>query len=322
MKAKNCLIFGGTGQIGTNLIRKLAKKNYKVTVVTRNLHKKGSFIKTQANAGYIDIVELNPFNKELITPLFKKADLCINLVGILFEKGINNFNNIHVNFPSLLATLCKENSLEQFLHISAMGLDDAKDSKYAISKLLGEKKVKEIFPNTTILKPSVVYSVDDNFTTTFMTLISRLPFFPLYYDGNTKFMPIHCSDLTDVILKVINDGMKQKIIECGGPQVLTLKEMIKTLMYLINKNRLLLPTPLFTAKMMAKVMEVFPNPLITTDQLRLLKYDNIYSKKFDTDKTINVPSKKIFVEEVEKYCFMWKDGGQFSTKKYTNDLNS
>ena len=196
-------------------------------------------IKTQANAGYIDIVELNPFNKELITPLFKKADLCINLVGILFEKGINNFNNIHVHFPSLLATLCKENSLEQFLHISAMGLDDAKDSKYAISKLLGEKKVKEIFPNTTILKPSVVYSVDDNFTTTFMTLLSRLPFFPLYYDGNTKFMPIHCSDLTDVILKVINDGMKQKIIECGGPQVLTLKEIIKSLIKLgIPRGRL------------------------------------------------------------------------------------
>ena len=79
---------------------------------------------------------------------------------------------------------------------------------------------------------------------------------------------------------------------------------------------------MFAAKIMAKVMEVLPNPLITTDQLRLLKYDNIYSKKFDTDKTINVPSKKIFVEEVEKYCFMWKDGGQFSTKKYTNDLNS
>ena len=84
MKAKNCLIFGGTGQIGSNLLRKLAKNNFKVTVVTRNLHQKGNFIKTQANAGYIEIIETNPFDENSIRPLFNKADICINLVGILF----------------------------------------------------------------------------------------------------------------------------------------------------------------------------------------------------------------------------------------------
>ena len=95
MKEKNCLIFGGTGQIGRNLIRKLAKNNYKVTVITRNAHTKGNFIKTQANAGYIDIVEANPFDENEIRPYFEKADICINLIGILFEKGkINSFNNV------------------------------------------------------------------------------------------------------------------------------------------------------------------------------------------------------------------------------------
>ena len=96
MKAKNCLIFGGTGQIGRNLIRKLATNNYKVTVITRNIHTKGNFIKTQANAGYIDLVEANPFNENEIKPFFKKNDICINLIGILFEKGKRNtFTNIH-----------------------------------------------------------------------------------------------------------------------------------------------------------------------------------------------------------------------------------
>ena len=146
MKAKNCLIFGGTGQIGTNLIRKLAKNNYKVTVVTRNLHQKGTFIKTQANAGYIEIIEKNLFDKETIDPLFKKADICINLVGILYEKGKNSFNNIHINLPKLLATLCKENNLEQFIHLSSLGLEDIKDSKYALSKIEGELSVKKLFP--------------------------------------------------------------------------------------------------------------------------------------------------------------------------------
>ena len=96
MKAKNCLIFGGSGQIGRNLIRKLTKNNYRVTVVTRNIHQKGYLIKTQANAGYIDIVEANIFDESKLSKLFEKTDICINLVGILFEKKLlNTFKNIH-----------------------------------------------------------------------------------------------------------------------------------------------------------------------------------------------------------------------------------
>ena len=109
MKAKNCLIFGGSGQIGRHLIRKLTKNNYKVTVVTRNVHQKGYLIKTQANAGFIDIEEANIFDEKKIRKLFEKADICVNLVGILFEKKKGNtFQNIHTIFPSILSKLCKE----------------------------------------------------------------------------------------------------------------------------------------------------------------------------------------------------------------------
>ena len=117
MKDKNCLIFGGSGQIGRNLIRKLAKNNYKLTVVTRNLHQKGYIIKTQANAGYINIVESNIFDESKIRKLFENIEICINLTGILYEKkGGNTFNNIHNIFPTLLAKLCKEYNLKQFVH--------------------------------------------------------------------------------------------------------------------------------------------------------------------------------------------------------------
>ena len=204
MKAKNCLIFGGTGQIGRNLIRKLAKNNYKVTVITRNLHTKGNFIKTQANAGFIEIVEANPFDENEIKPFFEKNDICINLVGILFEKGKrNSFNNIHSNFPLMLARLAHQNKIKQLIHVSALGIEKAPDSLYAISKLNGEKNVLKCFNKALILRPSIVYSVDDNFSTTFMKLLNRLPIFPLYYEGNTKFTPIHCSDLTDIMLNII-----------------------------------------------------------------------------------------------------------------------
>jgi uncharacterized protein YbjT (DUF2867 family) len=319
MKAKNCLIFGGSGQIGRHLIRKLTKNNYKVTVVTRNIHQKGYVIKTQANAGYIDIVECNIFDEAKIRKLFSQTDICINLVGILYESGKGNtFKNIHSIFPSILSKLCKEYKVQQFVHLSALGIDKAIDSMYAKSKLEGEVNIKKFFPTATILRPSVVYSVDDNFTTSFMTLLSRLPFFPLYYNGKTKFAPIHCSDLTDIIYYTISKNIYSKIIECLGPEVISLKEILKRLLKLISKNRLLIPLPFFVALMSAKLFQLFPKPLLTVDQLTLLRYDNISSGKYQTNFNIGVPSSRIFDQEVEKYSYMWREGGQFSTKKYNN----
>ena len=314
MKGKNCLIFGGSGQIGRHLIRKLTKNDYKVIVVTRNIHQKGHIIKTQGNAGYIDIVEANIFQEDKIKGLFEKADVCINLIGILYEKKGSSFKNIHTLFPSLLAKLCKQNNLKHFIHLSALGVSEAIESKYAKSKLNGEKEILKNFPLSTILRPSVVYSVDDNFTTSFMTLLNRLPVFPLYYNGQTKFMPIHSSDLVDIIYNIISQNIYSKIIECVGNETLSLKEIIEKLLNLIDKRRILLPVPLFFGKLSAKFFQLFPKPLLTEDQLKLLKYDNVISGKYKTNSDIGFPAKCLFEKEVEKYCYMWRQGGQFSKK--------
>ena len=318
MKPKNCLIFGGSGQIGRHLIRKLTKNNIRVTVVTRNIHQKSYIIKTQGNAGFIDIVEANIYDEKKIRNLFSKSDICINLIGILFEeKKGNTFYNIHTLFPSLLSKLAKEYKLKNFIHLSALGINDAIDSKYAKSKLEGEKNIINNFPLSTILRPSIVYSVDDNFTTNFMTLLNRLPVFPLYYSGKTKFTPIHCSDLTDVIYEVIIKNVNSKIIECVGPEVINFREIIERLLVLINKRRLLIPLPLPLATMTAKIFQLLPNPILTEDQLKLLKYDNVLSGRYKSNSDIGVPSIKYFNEEVKKYAYMWKEGGQFSTEKYS-----
>ena len=323
MKAKNCLIFGGSGQIGRNLIRKLTKNNIRVIVVTRNIHQKSYIIKTQANVGFIEIVEAQIFDESKIRELFKKSDICVNLVGILFEKKRgNSFKNVHAVFPSLLAKLSKEYNLKHFIHLSALGINEAKDSAYANSKVEGENNILKNFPLATILRPSIVYSVDDAFTTNFMTLLSRLPIFPLYYGGKTKFSPIHCSDLTDTIYHVISNNVYSKIIECVGPEVLTFKEIIMKLLNLINKKRILLPMPLPIAEVSARIFEIMPKPLLTRDQLKLLKYDNIASGKYKTNTEIGLPSIRYFDDEVKKYCYMWKEGGQFSTDKYNSTRNS
>jgi len=322
MKPKNCLIFGGSGQIGRYLIRKLTKNNIRVTVVTRNIHQKSYIIKTQGNAGYIDIVEANIYDEKKIRNLFSKSDICINLIGILFEKKRGNtFYNIHTLFPSLLSKLAKEYKLKNFIHLSALGINEAIDSKYAKSKLEGEKNILHNFPISTILRPSVVYSVDDNFTTNFMTLLNRLPVFPLYYSGKTKFTPIHCSDLTDIIYEMITKNINSKIIECVGPEVISFREVIERLLTLINKKKLLLPMPLQLGILTAKIFQLLPNPILTEDQLRLLKYDNVLSGKYKSNSDIGVPSKKYFNEEVKKYAYMWREGGQFSTEKYSTKEN-
>ena len=316
MKPKNCLIFGGSGQIGRHLIRKLTKNNIKVTVVTRNIHQKSYIIKTQGNAGFIDIVEANIYDEKKIRDLFSKADHCINLIGILFEKKKGNtFYNIHTLFPSLLAKLCKEFKLKSFIHLSALGINEATDSNYAKSKLEGERNVLDNFPIATILRPSVVYSVDDNFTTNFMTLLNRLPIFPLYYSGKTKFTPIHCSDLSDVIYHIISNDINSKIIECVGPEIITFKSIIEKLLVLIDKKRILFPMPLFLASITAKIFQLMPNPLLTEDQLRLLKYDNILSTKYKSNFDIGIPSKRFFDIELKKYCYMWREGGPFSRER-------
>ena len=317
MKPKNILIFGCSGQIGRSIVRKLTKDNYTVTAVTRNIHQNGIILKTLGNAGFINIVEANIFDEKKIRDLFKKADICINLIGILFEqKKGNTFKNIHTVFPSILAKLCKEYNLKHFIHLSALGINNANDSDYAKSKLDGENEIFKNFPLATILRPSIVYSVEDNFSTSFMTLLSRLPVFPLYYDGKTRFAPIACSDLTDTIHHVISKNIYSKIIECVGPEIITFKEILQRLLNLINKKRILLPFPLPLAEFSARFFELMPKPLLTRDQLRLLAHSNIATGKYKTNSDIGIPSKRYFNDEVKKYCYMWKEGGQFSTEKY------
>ena len=142
---------------------------------------------------------------------------------------------------------------------------------------------------------------------------------PLYYEGKTKFAPIHCSDLTDTINYVISKNIYSKIIECVGPEIISFKELLQKLLNLINKKRILIPLPLLLAQFSARFFEILPNPLLTRDQLRLLKYDNISSGKYKTNSEIGIPSVKFFDQEVKKYCYMWREGGQFSTENYISE---
>ena len=315
MKQKEILLFGATGQIGRNLIRKLSKNNYKITAVTRNIHRGGYILKTQANPGYLELVELNNFHYEKIESLMKNCTVCINLVGILYEKKKNQFKTVHTDFPNLLSKIANKLKIDKFIHLSALGIEQAKDSKYAVSKLEGEKKIKKNFENSIILKPSIVYSVDDNFTTNFMTLLSRLPIMPLYYKGQTKFNPIHVSDLVDIIIEIIESKYNKLTLECIGPEQFTFKEIILNLLDSIGKKRLLIPLPNQIAAFSAKLLQLFPKPLLTEDQFKLLKYNNVVSGIYKSNFDLGFKTNKLFKDEINKYSYNWKIGGQFANNK-------
>ncbi len=315
MITKKVLIFGASGQIGRYCIRRLVRNNYKVIAATRNTHKKGYILKTQAPIGYLDIEQTSIFDEERINQLLSNADVCVNLVGILHEKGKNNtFDKIHTEFPDRISKICKEKNVD-LIHVSALALDKAKNSKYAQSKINGEIKIRENFNRATIIKPSIIFSVDDKLSTRFMSLLSLLPIFPLYYNGKTKFSPIHASDVAELIFHIISKEIVSKDIEAIGPEILTFKEIIQVLSKSIKKKRLLIPIPLFLAKISAMFFQLFSNPLLTLDQLRLLKYDSIQSENGITNFDIGCPSKLYFEDSVLKYSFNYTEGGQFSIKK-------
>ena len=315
MKQKEILLFGATGQIGRNLIRKLSKNNYKITAVTRNIHRAGYIIKTQANPGYLELVELKNFNLNKIEQLFEDCDICINLVGILYENKNQDFKTIHTDLPDMLSRIANKFKINKFIHLSALGIDEAIDSKYANSKLEGEKRIIKNFNNHIIIRPSIVYSVDDNFTTNFMTLLNRLPVMPLYYQGKTKFSPIHVSDLTDIIFNIIERGYSNLILECVGPEILSFKEILESLLGAIDKKRLLIPLPYQIAAISAKILQLLPKPLLTEDQLKLLKYDNIKSENYKTNFDLKLDANRKFKFEINKYSYNWRSGGQFANKE-------
>ena len=145
-----------------------------------------------------------------------------------------------------------------------------------------------------------------------MSLLNILPFFPIFY--NTKFSPINCSNFSDIILEVINKNICQETIECVGPQVLTFREIIEILLKLINKKRFIVSMPFLLSKIMINFFELMPNPIMTLDQLKLLKYDNILSGQYKSNKDFGIISNLEFENEVKKYSYMWSDGGEFSRK--------
>ena len=304
-------ILGGGGFIGRYLVRNLTKKNFRCIIPTRNPFTKG-YLKTQAPAGAIEIINFNKNNFDEIKNAINNSDVVINLCGILYESRKQKFTTIHVDLPETISNLCTQAKVKKFIHVSAIGASKDSKSKYQQSKFLGEEKALNNFKNTSIIRPSVVCGSEDNFTNLFAKL-SLSPIIPVV-NINYKFQPIFVNDVARAILKAIetknNEG---QIYEVGGEKTISFGDMVKLILKIIGKKRLVVEMPMTLAKIQSSLLGLLPiPPILTRDQCLILsEKDNVVSGDHLTIKDLNINPADV-EKEMEKWLWRYRSGGEFT----------
>jgi len=302
-------IFGGGGFIGKHLMRQLTKLDYRIKVATRNPYLKG-YLKPLGNPGQIELFKTNIYNTDDVINILNNCDFAINLIGILNETRKQKFSQVHSAFPNLLSKLCNELGVKKLIHVSALGVKEGHTSKYMLSKLQGEKNIQNQFNSSIILRPSLIFGPEDKFFNTFATIAQFSPVLPLIGGGNTRFEPIYVGDVAQAIVKSIEiNNSKPKIYELGGKNY-TFKELMKILLKEIKKKRFLMPIPFGAAKFQSYFLQMLPSPLLTTDQVEMLKYDNVVTGEYPTLKNLGISATTI-ESILPKYIYRFRDGGQF-----------
>ena len=303
-------IFGAGGFLGKHLMRQLTKLDYRVKVATRNPYLKG-YLKPLGNPGQIELFKTNIFNPEDVKQVLKNCDLAINLVGILYETRKQKFNQIHAQFPNLLSELCNELGIKKLVHVSALGVKEGHPSQYMQSKLQGEKNIQDTFKQSVILRPGIMFGPEDKFFNIFATLAQFSPALPLIGGGKTVFEPIYVGDVAQTIVKSLElNNSKPSIYELGGENY-SFKELMQILLSEINKKRFLIPIPWGMAKFQSYFLQMLPTPLLTPDQVTMLRYDNVVSGEYKTLKNLKI--KPTTIQSIlPKYIYRFRSGGEFS----------
>lgn len=266
-------IFGGTGFLGRHLIKHLCNDDCIIKVPTRN-PAKAYFLQPSGDVGQISAVKFNLSDHKQIKNLIDDADIIINLIGILFEKKKNEFEEVHFNFVKKLVDSIDGNK-KIFLNLSSLGVDKCKNSLYASSKLKAENYIQKKNKKYSIIRPSLIFGPEDDFFNKFAQMSLFSPFLPLVMGGNTKFQPVYVDDVCKGIVEILKKNKLNKIYEFGGPNIYSFKELMLILLDTINRKRLFFYIPKKIAIFMSKFFELFPKPLLTQDQIKLLEVNNI-----------------------------------------------
>jgi uncharacterized protein YbjT (DUF2867 family) len=277
-------IFGGSGFLGRHVVRALAKKEYRIRVAVRRPDLAGH-LQPLGRVGQIHAVQANVRHRPSVAAAVRGSDVVINLVGILFEPGRQRFDAVQ-SFGAEAVALAAAAHNARMIHVSAIGADADSRSAYARTKALGEQLVLAATPEASIFRPSILFGPNDDFFNRFAGIARLSPMLPLVGGGHTKFQPAFAGDVAEAIAKAVAGAATQgAVYELGGPEVFTFKELMEFVLATIERHRLLVPLPFGLAKFQAAVFElvsklplhVLSKPLLTRDQVELLRYDNVVS---------------------------------------------
>jgi len=306
-------VFGGSGFIGRHLIKRLAKTGTIIRVATRH-PSSANFLRTNGSVGQIVPIAVNINDDASVAAAVRDADIVINLIGILYESGVNSFTGTQGEAPGRIARLAKAAGAQRFIQISAIGADANSESAYARSKAAGEQGVRKAFPEATILRPSIVFGPEDGFFNRFAAMARISPALPLIGGGHTKLQPVYVGDVADAIMKAIELPEAQgKTYELGGPRVYTFKELMQLVLQETRRKRFLVPMPWSVAEFQGRILGKLPKPPLTEDQVLLLKNDNVVSPGAATlgDLGIQPTAAEVIIPT---YLDRFRVGGRFSQR--------
>lgn len=273
---KLATIFGGSGFIGTQLTQELARRGYSVRVAVRRPDLAGD-VRMFGFPGQIQPIQANLRYPDSVAAAVRGADVVINLVGILFEKGKQRFSSVQTQGAKTVAEAARAAGVERLVHMSAIGANTQSPSAYARAKALGEAEVLKAFPSAVIIRPSLVFGQHDGFFNMFGTLARMSPIMPVI-GGKTRFQPVYVGDVAEAIAKAADGEAKPgKVYELGGPEILTMDEIIDRVLEETRRKRFKLPMPFGLAKPLASAMSILPKPMLTPDQVVQLGVDNVVS---------------------------------------------
>ncbi len=274
MNTKLVTVFGGSGFLGRHTVRALAKAGWRIKIATRH-PAKGFFLRPLGSVGQIDFVKCDVADAESVAVAMMGASAVINLTGILFQSG-QTFEDVQADGAENIAKAAAAAGVTSLVHISAIGANADSASEYARTKAAGEQAVRDTFPGAVILRPSIVFGPEDGFFNKFAAMARMLPVLPLVGGGHTRFQPVFVGDVAAAIVTALaSHGARGRTFELGGPSVYSFKELLQLILRETGRRRVLVPLPFALASFQAAFLQLLPKPVLTMDQVKLLKTDNI-----------------------------------------------
>jgi uncharacterized protein YbjT (DUF2867 family) len=311
-------VFGGSGFVGRHVVRALAKQGWRVRVAVRRPDLAGH-LQPMGGVGQIMPLQANLRFPDSVMRAVQGADAVVNLVGILFESGRQSFDSVQTEGPRAIAMAAAKAGITNLVHLSAIGADAQSPAAYARSKAAGEAAVLEHVPSAIIMRPSIVFGPEDNFFNQFATLARYLPALPLIGGGETKFQPVYVGDVAEAVaLALAGKAKPGTVYELGGPDVRSFRQILEYILAETGRKRPLIPIPFPIAELQGKILGMLPKPLLTRDQVLMLKSDNVVSDAAQSEgRTLEgLGIKPDSVEAiVPSYLYRFRAAGQFEREK-------